>query len=95
MIVRDHRPKVALLLQVEEVYFHCPKAFARGRVWKPHTWQPDAARSYVAIANALWRSDETLHETASRYRTNDPASGLYPPNHDHDLLSAEATHSEA
>lgn len=95
MIVRNHRPKVALLLQVEEVYFHCPKAFARGRVWEPRAWQPDAARSYVAIANALWRSGETLQEIAAHYRTNDPASGLYPPNCDRDLPSVQGTHSWA
>ena len=42
MIVRSHRPSLALLVDVEEVFFHCPKAFVRSRVWKP---SPDHTRT--------------------------------------------------
>ncbi|MGZ0151806.1 MSMEG_1061 family FMN-dependent PPOX-type flavoprotein [Kribbella sp. WER1] len=37
MIVRSHRPRLALVVDVEEVFFHCPKAFARSKTWKPDT----------------------------------------------------------
>jgi hypothetical protein len=38
--VRDVRPRVALLVTVEEAYLHCAKAFRRGGVWRPEAW-PD------------------------------------------------------
>ena len=42
-------PRAALLLAVEEVYTHCPKAFVRSRIWDPATWpskdqQPSPAK---------------------------------------------------
>ncbi len=33
-------PVVALLLEADEVFVHCAKALARGKVWRPETW-PD------------------------------------------------------
>ncbi|GAA1880762.1 hypothetical protein [Lapillicoccus jejuensis] len=32
-----------LVLDVEEVYDHCAKSFARSKVWHPQTWDPFAA----------------------------------------------------
>lgn len=40
MAVRDRRPVLALLLDVEEVYFHCAKAFKRSGLWDVSGW-PD------------------------------------------------------
>lgn len=31
-------PRSALVVRVEEVYAHCPKAFVRSRAWKPADW---------------------------------------------------------
>jgi PPOX class probable FMN-dependent enzyme len=33
-------PQMALLVDVEEVFLHCAKAFLRGGVWDPQTWTP-------------------------------------------------------
>ena len=33
MVIKGHRPSLALLVDVEEVFFHCPKAFRRSRTW--------------------------------------------------------------
>jgi uncharacterized protein len=33
-------PLLALAVEVEEVYFHCAKAFRRSRLWQPEHW-PD------------------------------------------------------
>ncbi|TDC88846.1 pyridoxamine 5'-phosphate oxidase family protein [Actinomadura sp. 7K507] len=38
--VRGKRPHLALVIQVEELYMHCSKAFLRSSLWKPETW-PD------------------------------------------------------
>ena len=32
------RPTTAIVVRVEEVFMHCAKAFRRGRVWDPASW---------------------------------------------------------
>jgi uncharacterized protein len=78
MVVHRHRPPVAVLVHVEEVFFHCPRAFVRAQTWKPSSWRPDGVRRYAEIAHALWRSDQSLAEVEKRYEVEDPAAGLYP-----------------
>jgi PPOX class probable FMN-dependent enzyme len=80
MVVRSHRPALALLVGVEQVFFHCPKALARAKAWKPDSWKPTAVRPYAAIAQGLWRRGETLASIEAR---NAPAvieAQLYPPS---------------
>lgn len=38
LAARGKRAVLAIRVEVEEVFFHCAKAFLRGRVWKPDTW---------------------------------------------------------
>ncbi|RBQ16179.1 pyridoxamine 5'-phosphate oxidase family protein [Spongiactinospora rosea] len=40
LTVRGKRPRLALLIDVEELYMHCAKAFLRAALWEPGTW-PD------------------------------------------------------
>ena len=40
MVVRGHRPVLALVVDVERVFFHCSKAFLRSHLWDPETWDP-------------------------------------------------------
>lgn len=35
-------PRTAIVLEAEEVYAHCPKAFLRSKLWDPASW-PDPA----------------------------------------------------
>lgn len=42
LAVQGRRPRLALLVEVEELYMHCSKAFLRSALWKPETW-PDRA----------------------------------------------------
>jgi PPOX class probable FMN-dependent enzyme len=60
MIVKGHRPRLALVVHVEEVFSHCSKAFMRSALWDPSTWEPDALPSRAEIARALERPDEPL-----------------------------------
>ena len=51
-------PRAALLLAVEEVFTHCPKAFVRSGLWDPATWpgedqQPAPARMLSAHVGDL------------------------------------------
>ena len=40
MAVQGKRPRLALLVEVRELYMHCAKAFLRSALWDPGTW-PD------------------------------------------------------
>ncbi|MFD2352910.1 hypothetical protein ACFSTC_31865 [Nonomuraea ferruginea] len=38
LVARGRRPRLAVLVDVEELYMHCAKAFLRSSLWKPETW---------------------------------------------------------
>lgn len=40
LIVKGKRPKLAIMIHVEDLYLHCAKAFLRSALWNPATW-PD------------------------------------------------------
>ena len=41
LVVKGHRPLLAIVVDIEDVYFHCAKAFLRSNLWKPETWDPE------------------------------------------------------
>ena len=67
MVVRGHEPLVALVIDIDEVFFHCSKAFLRSKTWEPDQWHPDAAPRRAVIAQQLERSDESLEELDAYY----------------------------
>lgn len=62
MAVGGKRPILALEIDVDEVFFHCAKAFLRSDAWKPETWDPTAVPSIAQLAKAIKPdlSDEQL-----------------------------------
>jgi PPOX class probable FMN-dependent enzyme len=38
MAVRGRAPQLGILVEVEEVFFHCAKAFKRSGLWQPNSW---------------------------------------------------------
>jgi len=45
------RPPTAIVVEAEEVFAHCPKAFVRSGLWKPETWPAqDALPSSAQIS---------------------------------------------
>lgn len=38
MEVNGHKPDLALLVRVEEAFFHCGKSMIRSRMWQPDLW---------------------------------------------------------
>ncbi|MDH6110872.1 PPOX class probable FMN-dependent enzyme [Kitasatospora sp. MAP12-15] len=67
MTVKGHRPQLALLVEIEEVFYHCSKSFLRSSLWKPETWAPQDAPSRARIAKSLERSDEELADLEVYY----------------------------
>lgn len=76
MIVKGHRPSVILEVAVEQIFFHCSKAFLRSGLWKPETWRPDAVPSRAEIAKSLERPEDSLEELEAYYGKQ-YAGGLY------------------
>ncbi|QAY72779.1 pyridoxamine 5'-phosphate oxidase family protein [Agromyces protaetiae] len=67
MLVKGHRPSLAVVVDVEEVFYHCSKAFLRSKTWDPTTWTPDAAPRRAVIAKAVERPDDALEEIEAYY----------------------------
>lgn len=76
LVVRRHRPRLALEVTVEEVFFHCSKAFLRSGLWKSETWDPGAVPSRARIAKRLERPEDSL-EDLEHYYGDSYAAGLY------------------
>jgi PPOX class probable FMN-dependent enzyme len=68
-------PRLALCVDVREVFMHCAKAFLRGGVWDPQTWSapeelPSAAEIYrdhrdtpgLTVAQTQAELDESIRE---------------------------------
>ena len=67
MLVKGHRPVLALEVDIDEVFFHCSKAFLRSKAWDPSSWEPTAVPRRAVIAQSLERPDETLEELDAYY----------------------------
>ena len=76
MVVEGHRPVLALVVEVDEVFHHCAKAFMRSRLWHPETWDPMAVGSRPQIAKALERPEDSVEEL-ERYYGAQYSTGLY------------------
>src|SRR6478672_4814247 len=76
MTVQGKRPILALEIDVEEVFFHCAKAFLRSDAWKPESWNPTAVPSVARIAQAL-KKDMTLAELEKYYDEDNMRKILY------------------
>jgi len=65
-----------LLVEVEEVFFHCAKAFLRSKLWQPETWDPDALPSRARLVQAVERPADSIEEL-ERYYGPEYAKSLY------------------
>ena len=66
MIVKGHRPILAVVVEVEQIFHHCAKAFLRSQLWKPETWQ-DQVPARPVIAQTLERPEEPLEDLERHY----------------------------
>ena len=76
LVVRGHRPSLALVVDIDEVFYHCSKAFLRSKAWEPEGWNPDAAPRRAVIAKAQDRAGEDL-EALDAYYGPSYADGIY------------------
>ncbi|GAA2706963.1 pyridoxamine 5'-phosphate oxidase family protein [Micromonospora olivasterospora] len=67
MVVKGHRPVLAIVVEVEQVFYHCAKAFLRSRLWQPETWHPDVLPSRARLVKTVEAPPESLAELERHY----------------------------
>ncbi|MEU8357371.1 pyridoxamine 5'-phosphate oxidase family protein [Nonomuraea sp. NPDC048882] len=67
LIVKGHRPDLALVVEIEQIFFHCAKAFMRSSLWKPENWTTDALPSHAKLVKETQKVEESLEELESYY----------------------------
>ena len=78
LAVRGKRPVLALVVEIEQVFSHCPKAFMRSGLWSPESWPPaDEMPSVAALTKAVQDPPETLTELEAHYAEPHYAGLLY------------------
>jgi uncharacterized protein len=78
MLVKGHRPVLAVVVEIEDIFFHCAKAFLRSGLWRPETWAPEArVPRRAVIAQEVEPSGMTVEQLDDYYRPENYARGLY------------------
>ncbi|MGA4996219.1 pyridoxamine 5'-phosphate oxidase family protein [Nonomuraea bangladeshensis] len=66
LVVKGHRPHLAIVVEIEQIFFHCAKAFLRSSLWKPETWGDDLP-SHARITKDVQKVEESLEELETYY----------------------------
>ena len=78
MVVKGHRPILALVVEIDELFFHCAKAFLRSGLWKPETWDPEArVPRRAVIAAEVEPAGMTVEQLDDYYDPANYSKGLY------------------
>jgi PPOX class probable FMN-dependent enzyme len=77
LVVKGHRPLLAVVVEIDTVFHHCAKAFLRSKLWDPESWDPELKVPRRAVlAHELERSDTSVEEL-DRYYGPSYAEKLY------------------
>ena len=78
MVVKGHRPVLAVVVDIEDVFFHCAKAFLRSGLWQPETWDPEGVVPRRAVvAQQVERDQRTLEELDAYYAPETYSQDMY------------------
>ena len=74
MPVQNRVPKLAIVVEIDEAYMHCARAFLRSGLWQPETW-PDpntipTLRAIMCEQKDLPPPDETDGKRQEEYRSS-------------------------
>jgi uncharacterized protein len=76
MVLKGHRPLLALVVEIEQIFYHCSKAFLRSKLWDPASWGGVELPSRAQISQTLERPEDSIEEL-DRYYGPDYERGLY------------------
>ena len=72
MVVNGHRPDLALLVRVEEAFFHCGKSMIRSRMWQPDMWPSiDGLPTYAQALKAHGDLPDPIDDLEDRMAYNE------------------------
>jgi PPOX class probable FMN-dependent enzyme len=78
LIVRGKRPIMAMVVEIDQVFSHCAKAFMRSRLWQPESWPTaDAMPSVAELCKVILNPAETLEELETHYAPENYEKKLY------------------
>ena len=78
LAVRGKRPILAIVIEIETVFSHCPKAFMRSQLWEPEAWPSiEDMPSVAALCKAVQNPAETLEELETYYAPTNYSKMLY------------------
>jgi hypothetical protein len=78
LAVRGRRPVLALVIEIDQVFSHCPKAFLRSALWEPSSWTAaEELPSVAALCKAVQDPAETLAELEAHYAPEHYSGLLY------------------
>jgi hypothetical protein len=78
LAVREKRPILAVVIEIENVFSHCPKAFMRSGLWEPESWPSiEDMPSVAALCKAVQDPVETLEELETYYAKPNYLGMLY------------------
>ncbi|RZU72888.1 hypothetical protein EV384_1277 [Micromonospora kangleipakensis] len=67
MVVKGHRPVLAVVVEIEQIFYHCAKAFLRSKLWQPETWRPEALPSRPRLIKEVEAPAESLADLERHY----------------------------
>jgi uncharacterized protein len=78
LTVQGKRPVLAIVIEIEQVFSHCPKAFMRSGLWEPSSWPSiEDMPSVAALCKAVQNTPETLEELEAYYAKPHYSGMLY------------------
>lgn len=77
LVVKGHRPILVLLMEIDQIFFHCAKSFLRSALWKPDSWQPDVLPSHATLVKCVQDVTESLEELERYYAPDNYEKKLY------------------
>lgn len=77
LAINGKEPLLAMVVDVEEAFMHCSKAFVRSRLWRPEHWPPKkTAPTLAEWVVATVDREQTLEEVEDDH-SQDEATRLY------------------
>jgi uncharacterized protein len=78
LAVRGKRPVLALVIEIDQVFSHCAKAFMRSGLWSWSSWPSiDDMPSVAALCKAVQDPPESLEELETYYAPENYTPKLY------------------
>lgn len=78
MVVKGHRPILAIEVAIEQIFYHCAKALLRSDLWRPERWPEDSLPSHAVLVKEVQRNTtESLGELRDYYSPENYRRMLY------------------